>query len=66
MEKYYKVSESELKRLITRDYILLALERGGVDNWDWYSDSLNDFLKEDESPSFDKIAEWELREYKEV
>lgn len=23
-----------------------ALEYGGVDNWDWYEDSIEDFLKE--------------------
>lgn len=31
--------------LVKRDEMLAALEAGGVDNWDWYSDSLKDFWK---------------------
>lgn len=34
----------ELKR---RDQILSALERGGVDNWQWYDDAMEEFFNED-------------------
>ena len=43
MERYYRISESELMELLEGNLRLLALENGGVENWDWYGDSLNDF-----------------------
>ena len=30
----------ELQKLRDRDDILSALEAGGVDNWEWYSESI--------------------------
>jgi len=45
MEKYYKISEEKLRDLLDAYYRLVALERGGVDNWSWYSDSMEDFIK---------------------
>ena len=38
------VSKEELTELIEAFYKLAALESGGVDNWEWCSDSMNDFL----------------------
>lgn len=35
----------EVKRLIQRDDMLSGLEEGGVDNWDWYSESLKGYHK---------------------
>lgn len=45
MSKYFIVEENEMGRLMTTRLKLIALEHGGVDNWSYYSDSLNDFLK---------------------
>ena len=45
MEKYYKVSESELLELLTAQCTLIALENGGVDNWEWYGDSIQDWVE---------------------
>lgn len=36
-----KISISEYDELVKRDERLTALERGGVDNWEWYEESLN-------------------------
>lgn len=36
------ISAKRLKYLEHRDDVLSALEAGGVDNWEWYSESLND------------------------
>ncbi|WWT40920.1 hypothetical protein [Klebsiella phage 175007] len=36
------ISEARLKYLESRDEILSALEAGGVDNWEWYSESLQE------------------------
>ena len=70
MEKYYKVSEEELRELLDAYYRLVALERSGVDNWIYYSDSLHDFIQRynEENPDhkiewMDEIAEIELANY---
>lgn len=34
------IEEEELLQLLEHDAILSALESGGVDNWDWYEESL--------------------------
>ncbi|WEU80136.1 host RecBCD nuclease inhibitor [Klebsiella phage Oda] len=36
------ISAVRLKYLESRDEILSALEAGGVDNWEWYSESLQE------------------------
>ena len=36
------ISAVRLKYLESRDEILRALEAGGVDNWEWYSESLQE------------------------
>ena len=70
MEKYYKVSEEELRDLLDAYYRLVALERSGVDNWTYYSDSFHDFIQRynEENPDhkiewMDEIAEIELANY---
>jgi hypothetical protein len=35
------ISRYELQKLKNRDDTLSALEAGGVDNWEWYSESIN-------------------------
>lgn len=34
------IEETELLELLEHDAILSALESGGVDNWEWYEESL--------------------------
>lgn len=43
---YYLVSRDDLLEMLEAQYRLAALETGGVDNWEWCSDSFSDFLKE--------------------
>ena len=43
-----------------------ALESGGVDNWDWYGESIRDFLRENEVKHFKDLIEKELKEYEVV
>lgn len=68
MERYYKVSESELRELIHDSMIFCALQNGGVDNWEWYSASIHDFLKANGNPGEDEydLAEKELENYEEL
>lgn len=40
------ISTKELAELLTAANILAALTAGGVDNWEWYGESLKDYEKE--------------------
>ena len=42
------ISVEEYENLKRDSAILAALEAGGVDNWEWYSESLRDFFNEEE------------------
>lgn len=44
MLKQYLISESRLRDLLYAEAKLNALEAGGVDNWEWYGDSINDYF----------------------
>lgn len=69
MEKFYKVSESELTELIYDSMKLSALESGGVGDWLWFSESIKDFFeanREPEDRSIYDIAIRELENYPEV
>jgi len=64
MCKNYVIEESELKSLLRDSLKLAALEAGGVDNWDWYGESLHDAVKE--FGSFDKQVEEVLQNYQPI
>lgn len=38
--EYVTITKEEYDRLIARDKILTALEWGGVEDWEWYEQSL--------------------------
>ena len=40
------ISIADLKALVKDAHMWWALESGGVDNWEWYGDSLQDAAKE--------------------
>lgn len=44
MDKVLTIKESRLKELLEAYHILMALEQGGVDNWEWYGDSRQDYI----------------------
>lgn len=58
--KYYIVEENLLKELWINDLKLAALESGGVDNWEWYGESISDFLKEQRAENFEELAKIEI------
>lgn len=45
MEKYYRISESELKGLLEDSLTLSMLDYDGVDNWEWYGESRSKIIK---------------------
>ena len=72
MKQYRCVPEKELLEILEAANKYWALENGGVDNWDWYCDSLNDYLENwiaesGVDPSgdwgFDSIAEYDSYNY---
>lgn len=42
-EEKVTITKAEYNNLLDRDRKLTALENGGVDNWAWYSESLQDY-----------------------
>lgn len=46
-----EISKKRLAKLLRDEKELQLLENGGVDNWDWYGDSLNP----DEGVTYDDI-----------
>lgn len=71
--KYYLIEESRLKELLESEARLAALEYGGVDNWEWYGESLSQYLDEycewnginRNRYDYDKLAEEDLAGYME-
>lgn len=43
-----KINYSDYEELLDRNEKLTALENGGVDNWEWYSESLKNYFKDEE------------------
>ena len=43
-----KIEQRKLLDLLEAYFKFAALESGGVDNWEWYGDSLCRYLQEDE------------------
>lgn len=73
-DKMYLVSETDLLELLEGYAICAALERGGVNNWEWYGEALDSFIKqsyreesfEDEDFDFNSIARIEIKKYEEL
>ena len=75
MEELYLVKKSTLIDLIAGYYKLVALENSGVDNWDWYEESLQNWIEAvREDPScqlstndaeevFETVAETDLNRF---
>lgn len=46
MTKYLMIPEDKYKEIYCGYLKYCALQNGGVDNWEWYGESLGDYLKE--------------------
>lgn len=44
-EEMVTITKKQYDRLLKRDFKLECLEAGGVDNWEWYSESLEDYIE---------------------
>lgn len=56
---YYKISKETLLNLLTARLELNQLEYSGVDNWSWYGEGYQEFMKEE---ALDYISEEEIPE----
>lgn len=56
---YYKISKETLLNLLAARLELNQLEYNGVDNWSWYGEGYQEFMKEEAS---DYISEEEIPE----
>lgn len=56
---YYKISKETLLNLLTARLELNQLKCSGVDNWSWYGEGYQEFMKEEAS---DYISEEEIPE----
>lgn len=54
------------KSLVFEANCYRALDRGGVDNWNWYSESYGDYCDEHGADSIDEVADQEIRVTKAV
>ena len=75
MEELYLVKKSTLIDLIAGYYKLVALENSGVDNWDWYEESLQSWIEavredpscqlstNDAEKAFETVAETDLNRF---
>lgn len=69
-DKKYIISEKDLRDLLYYYNKGLALESGGVDNWEWYgesiSDYVNNFRRENDIPYDDDEEEFYLEDIVEI
>jgi hypothetical protein len=57
-ESTITISKKEYRKLLKANEWKLRLEGGGVDNWDWYGESLNSEYADEEWSEFcDRIDE---------
>ena len=76
-EKNYKVPKEVLLNLLSARLELNQLECSGVDNWTWYGEGYQEFMKEEalsyvseeempEDPDAEYVAELMLEDFEEI
>ena len=50
--RYYRISEADLRELLMGAFTYMALDAGGVDNWEWAGDSIQAFIEESSAIDF--------------
>lgn len=63
--KKYIINKKELKKILNGYLQFIALENGGVDNWEWCGTSCSDFLKENNVDDFDELVDKKIINYEE-
>ena len=63
MEQQFYISENRLLELLETEAKFIALENGGVDNWEWYGPSLNEYLDLCGAYNFEEVALQRIQEF---
>jgi hypothetical protein len=53
------ITKAKYDQLVSDAFALTCLERGGVDNWDWYGESMQPWFKKYD-PDFEEEAEEDI------
>lgn len=53
MTEMVSITQEEYDDFLIASHTLSALECGGVDNWNWYHDSIIDYCNHPDSDNFD-------------
>lgn len=61
--KKYIISENMLLNLLEDSHKLCALENGGVDNWDWYCESIHEYYRDMKVTNFMACAVKDLEDF---
>ena len=59
-EIYIKISKTELKNLLWANEMLAALENGGVNNWNFFSDAISEYLAAAYNTSVEEVERRDL------
>ena len=62
--KYYIIDKLRLKELLVTEARYDALENGGVDNWEWYGASIQDYLDLYKANAIYEIVNERINEFK--
>lgn len=57
--RYYKINETMLHTLLRDSIELSYLNEGGVDNWQWYGESIGDGINEWIDEHHDIVNTWD-------
>lgn len=60
MRKYYVLTEKELKEILYNTTLYKALEAGGVDNWSYFGESIQEALDDVGCQDIDEVIEKEI------
>jgi hypothetical protein len=55
--EFVVITRKKYTDLVRRSDMLQGLESGGVDNWQWYSESLQDFFRKYYPEDYDDASE---------
>lgn len=59
----YVISERRFRELLEEEARYIALENGGVNNWEWYDASIQEYLSLCEANSISEIVKERMNEY---
>ena len=63
MEQQFYIGESRLLELLEIEARYIALENGGVDNWEWCGQSQEDYLDLCDALSFEEVDVQRIQDF---